>query len=205
MFKRPFSFLLSAGFLFLLVVACANEPPPPTGEINPTATATVARQVTQETTPPDTSEAYPSQLEATSPYPEAPTPMAPLSGTIEEVPEPSSDSVGTVTGVIVIEEDGGTPAQETILYLGRIIMLDTGQPGMSALDKQTAPLTQTNLAGQFIFSDIEPGNYTLILDRITDSFVLNQPGGGDLIIPVEGGQITDLGELRYPDLPLIER
>lgn len=204
MLKQRFLAVLIAGLLLLLLGACSNEQPDATEEIGPTATTAVAQQAPTQAAP-GTDEAYPAQLEPTGPYPEPPSTSEPLAGTIEEVPEPSSDSLGTVTGIIVIEAENGTPVQEAILYLGRIIMLDSGQPGMSALNKQTAPHAQTSLAGQFIFSDVEPGNYTLILDRITDSFVLNQPGGGDLIIPVEAGQITDVGELRYPDLPLVGR
>jgi hypothetical protein len=206
MLKQRFLAVLIAGLSVLLLVACSDEQPTTTEEIGPTATTAVAQQAPTQAAASGTEQAYPAQQEQpTSPYPEPPSTGEALAGTIEDVPEPSSDSLGTVTGIVVIEAEDDSPVQEALLYLGRIIMLDSGQPGMSALNKQTAPHTQTNMAGQFIFSDIEPGNYTLILDRITDSFVLNQPGGGDLIIPVEAGQITDLGELRYPELPLLEQ
>lgn len=204
MLKRRFLAVLIAGLLLALLVACSNEQPTATEEISPTATTAVAQQAPTQAAR-GTEGAYPAQEDASGPYPEPPSTSEPLAGTVEEVPQPSSDSLGTVTGILVIEAENGAPVQEALLYLGRIIMLDSGQPGMSALNKQTAPHAQTNLAGQFIFSDVEPGNYTLVLDRITDSFVLNQPGGGDLIVPVEAGQITDVGELRYPDLPLLEQ
>ena len=97
---------------------------------------------------------------------------------------------------------GPEPIAEEILYLGGIVY-QNGQPAMGSLDKQNAPVDQVSYAGQFIIEDVPPGEYTLMLDRIVSTFLLNDPdSGGSFIVEVRGGEITDLGELVYYDLPL---
>lgn len=135
-------------------------------------------------------------------YPAPPTEFA-LPTEILPVPEPASSDSGTVTGILILDaESEEQPVAGAILYLGSIVRLSDGSPALAALDKQVAPSTQTTMVGQFIFEDIPAGEYTLILDQVTSSFVLNSPEGGDLLIQVQGGEIVDLGELRYTDLPL---
>lgn len=121
--------------------------------------------------------------------------------TLEPVPTPSAPDKGTVTGVLILAGNPARPMPGAILYLGEVIKLDDGRPAMSGLDKSAAPSAQTNAAGQFIFRNVPPGDYTLVFDLVVHSFVLGHPSGGDLIINAVGGQITDLGELRYYDLP----
>jgi hypothetical protein len=89
-----------------------------------------------------------------------------------------------------------------MLYLAEVITLTDGTPAMAAFDRQKAPFTESNEAGQFIFTEVPAGDYTLILDFVLHSFVLPSPSDGDLIIRVHGGQITDLGQLRYSTLPI---
>ncbi len=119
---------------------------------------------------------------------------------LEPLPEPLPNR-GVVTGILVLDGNPSRPMQGAILYLGEVIKLEDGQPAISGLDKRNAPVTQTNAAGQFIFKDVPPGEYTLIFDLVVHSFLLSAPSGGDLIIKVTPGEIIDLGELRYRDLP----
>jgi len=127
------------------------------------------------------------------------SPLA-TSVSLEVVPNPSPGK-GTVTGVLILDDGFPRPVQGAILYLGEVIKLEDGRPAMSGLDKRNAPITQTNAAGQFIFKNVPPGEYTLFFDLVVHSFVLSAPVGGDLIIKVTAGEITDLGELRYHNLP----
>lgn len=119
-----------------------------------------------------------------------------------DVPTPSSSDLGTVTGILILDGDQEKPVTGAILYLGEILRLDDGTPASASLDKQTAPVTQTNAAGQFIFGDVPAGQYTLLLDLVSSTFLLYSPTGSDLLIQVKGGQVVDLGELRYSDLPV---
>jgi hypothetical protein len=102
----------------------------------------------------------------------------------------------------LLADDPPQPLEWALLYLGEVIEGQDGAPVMAALDKQTAPHTQPDSTGRFAFADVPPGRYALIVDLITSSVVLRQPSdGSDMLIEVVGGEITDLGELIYPDLP----
>jgi hypothetical protein len=117
------------------------------------------------------------------------------------VPEPSSDQVGVVTGTILRTSDGeSVPASEGyVIFLGTILRNDTGAEGLVELDKITAPKAALNALGEFVFVDVPPGRYGLMLELRGGTVLLNNPqDGSDLIIEVTGGQVLDLGELGYP-------
>lgn len=117
------------------------------------------------------------------------------------VPTPSSGDVGVVTGVL-LADDPPQPLEWAVLYLGEVKVGEGGAPLMAALDKQTAPHTQPDSTGRFAFADVPLGRYALIVDLITSSVVLRQPSdGGDMLIDIVGGELTDLGELVYSELP----
>lgn len=200
-----------AGLILLLLgsAACSQQSEPTaTPALDPTATSDQASSeepVSPEEPPagyPSAEESYPApEAEAEPGYPAPEVTRA--SAVMEEVPAPSSSETATVTGVLLVEsEEDALPVPEVILYLGKTITLSDGRPGMSSLNKSTAPSTQTNLVGQFIFEDVAPGQYTLVLDQITSTFLLGSPDGGDLLIEVNGGEVVDLGELQYNSLPI---
>ncbi len=117
------------------------------------------------------------------------------------VPTPSSGDVGVVVGVL-LADDPPQPLEWAILYLGEVQMGDDGAPVMASLDKQSAPHTQSDSTGHFAFADVPPGRYALIVDLISSTIVLRRPSdGSDLLIDVVGGELTDLGELKYAELP----
>ncbi len=117
------------------------------------------------------------------------------------VPTPSSVDRSTVTGILILEGNVEQPVSEAILFLGSIVIANDA-PALASLNKQAAPKAQTNAEGQFIFEDVPAGDYALLLDMIVSTYVLHSPTGEDMIIKVDGGQVVDLGELRYSDLPI---
>lgn len=213
--------------IVLLFIAGCNQPVPtpdtPTAPpAEPTDTGTEpypdpdpAEGPTSET------EAYPDPVEV-DPYPDAnqdeleayPAPET-ESGTSDAegaaepfvVPTPSSDAVGNVTGTLLrITEEGETePVQQALLYLGPVIATTEGVEGLARLDITTDPQTTLGPQGNFAFTDVEPGRYVLWYVAPAGSpLQLRQPDtGGDLVIDVDGGEIVDLGELRYEGLPTV--
>lgn len=146
---------------------------------------------------------YPGKIESGYPGNEITNDLfADLPDHILPIPSPTSNESGVVTGFLYIRDEETKPARGAILYLGEVI-LENGLPTVSSLNKQIAPHTQVSQVGQFIFNNVPPGQYTLIYDIVTASFVLNSPAGGDLIINVEGGDIVDLGNLQYEKLPIL--
>ena len=116
-------------------------------------------------------------------------------------PVPSSDRV-SITGILQRNTSSPVSVNDAILYLGSVHLDASGAPILAGLDKQTAPRTQTDQSGRFVFADVPPDTYVLILDRIHETFLLNDPTSGkDFLIKSQAGQILDLGKLVYASLP----
>jgi hypothetical protein len=106
-----------------------------------------------------------------------------------------------VTGILLRGDPPEAP-QVAILYLGRILTHTDGTPVMAGVDKQTAPSSGVDATGHFAFSEVPPGQYALVLDAVSKTLILRDPvDGTDLFIEVTAGEVTDLGELSYPDMP----
>ncbi|MFC2031198.1 hypothetical protein ACFLWA_10765 [Chloroflexota bacterium] len=118
-----------------------------------------------------------------------------------EPPSPSSSDVGVVSGLLL----GGNPplpAVGLVLRLADVIVDSDGTPVSASLDKQTAPSSLVSEAGQYIFTDVPPGRYAMVVDLISSSVVLRDPASGDdLLVDVAGGEITEMDKLIYPELP----
>ena len=78
-----------------------------------------------------------------SPLPTPDSTLHPL-----EVPAPSSDDVGVVTGYL-LGGDPPLPVTWGILYLGNVVAAEDGSPLMVATDRATAPETVVQAGGQF--------------------------------------------------------
>lgn len=129
--------------------------------------------------------------------------ISPVSGP-RAVPTPSTKDKGTVAGVLIRDVPGQAPRPyvDVTLYLGSLIRNSASTPGLAGLDKATAPKAITDNSGAFVFTDVPTGTYALILDTPLSSFILHEPGTGNpMLIEVRGGEIKDMGELRY-DLAL---
>ncbi len=115
------------------------------------------------------------------------------------VPTPDPDS-GVVTGKLM-RGSPPQPVEYAILYLGTVLTQD-GEPVMTSVNKQTDPKTITAEDGRFTFAQVPPGRYALMMDLITSAVVLHHPTQNkNLLIEVKAGEVTDLGELVYPELP----
>ena len=121
---------------------------------------------------------------------------------ITSIPTPTSDK-STVTGVLKVNPGTPTPAGGVILYLVAILPEAKGTPYLSAFDRSSSPKTVTDPSGRFVFVEVTAAKYTLILDIVVQSYMLNnpKPTPGDFIIEAKAGQIVDLGDLVYVSLP----
>jgi hypothetical protein len=110
---------------------------------------------------------------------------------------------GVVVGSIFVN---GTPAQDLMLYLGEVMVDEKGQEMVASYDRSNSPRAYTNAEGQFVFSDIRPGRYGLILDTVLSSFLLFQPDAEKaLLFDVKAGEQTEVGDMNYDELPIPER
>jgi hypothetical protein len=116
---------------------------------------------------------------------------------------PFTEDTGAVSGFLLRGDPPGA-VQLGLLYLGEVALDSEGTPIMASVDKQVAPKTAAGPSGQFLFTNVPPGQYALVLDLISSSVVLRNPlSGEDLLIDVVAGQVTDLGRLVYTDLPAL--
>lgn len=199
--------LLSGVAAALLLAACGapQTPPPAEPTAEPAGASATAPADSAYPGPAGASSAYPGPASPSSAYPagEAPDLGPTVSSEPITIPQPSSSSVGVVHGSLFQSTDGGqrVPVAGYSLYLGEILKTSEGVEGLVSLDPSTAPVAQVNGLGQFVFTDVPPGRYGLMLETGVKGgqLLLNDPtSGGDFIIEIVGGDTKDLGELAYP-------
>lgn len=112
------------------------------------------------------------------------------------IPTAASDS-GVVHGRLKREVQE-TPINEMDLYLAEIISGDSNAMRVAGLDTNQAPHAITNANGEFVFTDVEPGEYALALVTPIGSILIPDPNtpGRDILFTIEAGQTIDLGTLH---------
>jgi len=125
--------------------------------------------------------------------------LPPITPTVTLAP-----GMSRVTGVLQVgTREESQPAKNALLYLAETIKDSTGSDSFAALDRIRSPRTVADDQGRFVFSNVPPGNYGLVLDVITNSYLLMKPGSEEaLLIEVTAEQQVDLGTLLYDSLPL---
>ncbi len=143
--------------------------------------------------------AYPAPENLEAAYPVEQTKPEPFF--ITEIPTPQAGKV-TITGVLYSGFIEPVPAERVLLALATIVETSDGTPQLAGYDRVIAPKALTDSAGRFVFQDVDPVRYALVIDRINESFLLNHPEtGGDFLFQGEPGEILDLGNVTHPELP----
>jgi hypothetical protein len=144
----------------------------------------------------------PTAAEASSPLPTATPAESTLDSVSQGVPTPGQPDRSTITGFLMTNTESPTPVGEVSLYLATVHTDETGKPLAASFDRKTALHTQTDAAGRFVFVDVPSQQYALILDRISEAFLLNSPDdNSDMLLNPEAGEILDVGRLVYDSLP----
>ncbi len=130
--------------------------------------------------------------------------IPPTPGIVLIVPTPSSGEVSVITGMLMVNPELPQPLPGVLLGLATIAHATTGTPFYAQYERTTAPRNQTDSRGRFVFADVPPGRYLLVIDKIREAILLKDPKdvGQDLTFDVEPGQVLDLGELVYINLPI---
>jgi hypothetical protein len=122
-----------------------------------------------------------------------------LYATAGPVPEASSSS-GVVVGVIQVNNE---PIPNLTIYLAEVLNDGEGLERVASYDRVNSPRAFTNEEGEYVFSNILPGRYGLVLDIVLSAYLLHLPQEDTaLIITVEAGQVTEIELLDYDSLPL---
>jgi hypothetical protein len=106
---------------------------------------------------------------------------------------------GIITGVLLFNNNGQKVTKENVpLFLAEILADENGVPRVASINRTGSPRTATDSKGQFIFSEVPPGNYGIVLDIVVKAYLLPKPDTEeDLIISVSAGEVIDLGTLAY--------
>jgi hypothetical protein len=103
---------------------------------------------------------------------------------------------GVVGGVLVqqVTEDGYLPVTPLALALGDYLENSRGEPALIRYN-DSSPHAQIFNTGVFMFSDVQPGIYALVINLGFAQFVIQNEQGYDLIVEVEAGEAVDLGQV----------
>ena len=111
------------------------------------------------------------------------------------VPTPSSGK-GVVTGRLLIGGEEGHPYLAT-LYLASTIPPSTPDyPPMISYSEENDPIAVQDVnTGRFLFSDVAPGQYAIIIWSPLGGFPLVDKEGASVIFTVSADEVKDLGIL----------
>jgi hypothetical protein len=102
--------------------------------------------------------------------------------------------------------DSAEPVPQTVLALAEVVTDAQGKPLAAKLSQETSMRSLTDTQGRFVFVNVPPGQYGLVFDKIAETFLLKDPTTGrDFLFHVEAGQVLDLGELVFEELPAGEQ
>jgi hypothetical protein len=112
-----------------------------------------------------------------------------------DIPAPPSGS-GAVGGVLVQEVtgEGYLPFDPYELILAEMIVNNKGEPALISFNEQS-PRAETFPTGIFIFSNVPPGTYGLVVNTAVNQFPLQDADGDDLLFDVVDGQALDMGQV----------
>ena len=113
------------------------------------------------------------------------------------VPEP-----GKGTGIVIGKMVSGPDKQPFLgaLYLARTIKADKeGLPPIVAFSDSSDPLAVQDQSGRFLFIDIPPGVYALMIwNPVTSTVIQDEKTKEYRLIEVKAGEMTDLGPITFP-------
>lgn len=120
-----------------------------------------------------------------------------------DTPEPMSTQdpvLGSAKGMLLLNSK---PVQNCLLFLSDIAKDSQGKEVLVSVDYMTKNRTTTSNDGSFIFVNIPPKRYALVLVVIPNSYLLLRPGKQEAVtLTVESGKTVDLGRLDFDDLPI---
>ncbi|MEM7534566.1 MAG: hypothetical protein AAF639_20465 [Chloroflexota bacterium] len=205
--------------IVLTVSACMSSSiesdPQPTTMVEMTESNTVANSEEADSEEADSEEADSEEVETDAPVSPLSAPESPLAAPESPLAAPEAAELpaleivydegnGAVTGqLIFVDENGERPVAGVMLALSDMLKDDKGNPLIASYKRELAPRIITDEYGRFVFNQVEPETYGLILDSVTKATLLDYTEQiYSIVFDVEANGLVDFGELRYDDLPV---
>ncbi len=114
---------------------------------------------------------------------------------------PIRPQVAPTSGAIVgklINSNTGLLASGVIIHLAKTLPLSPGPGHLFTFDMASAPRAQTKADGSFMFENIEPGEYGLLVwtPHETSQVEYSDNPDEELIVAVEAGRVIDVGTVK---------
>lgn len=185
--------LLLSLIAVLVLTGCGGQEPAPEATPTQAASAEAATEMATEAV------AGVSPLEPASPLA---APASPLPSPEAEA-APTSDAGSIIGRILVVKPEGEIEVADMIIGLAEVIRDENGVARVGGYEPSRAPRASTDAYGRFIFNDVKPGTYTLILDAIVTQYQLaDEKSGNTIMTDVKAGEVADLGTMEYSSLPV---
>lgn len=148
-------------------------------------------------------------------YPESESAQADGSGYVDAEPDrqlldappspdiemPALETGGAVSGILVREfvGEGYLPLSPKDVFLGIIVYDSNGDPALFRRGDD-APRAQVFPSGIFIFNNVQPDDYAIIIDVGFAQFPLLDENGDQIVVTVNEGESINLEQI-FVDLP----
>lgn len=179
---------LPVAILLIALSACSAPQTTETPTVTPAETLSPDGAYPPAGQAPSSEEAYPGPdpMNQSSVFPDA-----------IEVPQPASD-LGVVTGRILQAGNREVFLAPTLL-LGELVFADDpNAPPLVGYSIETDPVAVQAKTGHFVFKDIKPGRYAIVVwTPLTQALLMDSQGATAQVV-VEAGKIIDLGDVYVP-------
>ena len=142
----------------------------------------------------------PKPMTAISPISPVPTVKVAVSApTVRLTPLPDK---AALTGKIVVSGATQSPLGNAVVRLANVYWNSDKSDGAVVLNGAASPGTTTNEAGEFFFSNIDPGDYAVVVGDVeAESLTVTKPDGSAHVFAAVPGQILEAGILEVPQIP----
>jgi hypothetical protein len=118
------------------------------------------------------------------------------------IPTANADS-GVIFGTIQSLPEK-SPLGYSTIYLASKIVYGSEEDYILSFEEHSSPHTQSIATGEFVISNIPPGEYLLVLETPINTFPIINQSGDHMDISITGGDHLDLGMLyaNYPNFDI---
>lgn len=101
---------------------------------------------------------------------------------------------GAMVGRLLTSKD--IPMSNSVVRLARVFWDDEHEGGTFVLEAARSPATISDTGGHFVFSNLSPGDYVMVVGEVPDDNVIIADSDGTArIFTVNAGQVADVGDI----------